>query len=88
MSYDKPESIHTITVLDCDPCTPESDHWFDPHMPCWICNHDPHSHRDQLLWNDECEVYFHYDCLVTRELHQLNQPETIGDLMQRILDSL
>ena len=73
---DKPDKIHTLHKDECVPCTPDSPHWMPgnsplSHMPCWICCKDPRSQRDELLWNDECETYFHESCLDQRSLDAL-----------------
>ena len=60
----KPPQVNTCTVDDCTPMFEGGPHWFDPHMPCWICNRD--DKRDELMWNDECTTYFHRSCLIER----------------------
>lgn len=70
MADHKPPEVNTCIAEECIPLQAGDPHWFEAHMPCWICNSDDHDKRDQLLWNDECETYFHGDCIADRTRSQ------------------
>ena len=63
MADHKPPEVNTCTVADCTPLKPGDAHWFEHHMPCWVCNSDFPEKRDELMWNDHCEMFFHRSCL-------------------------
>ena len=66
MADAKPEAVFSVTAKDCEPCTVDTPHWFDAHMPCWCCTSDKPEQRHEMMWNQECEVYFHRSCIVKR----------------------
>ena len=70
MADNKPECVNTCTADECTPMFEGGPHWFDPHMPCWICHRDDHTKRHDLMWHDESAMYFHKLCLLERARQQ------------------
>lgn len=66
MADQKPPEVNTCTARDCVRIKAGDKHWFDAHMPCWICTSDPAEKRNEMMWNDHCEMYFHRSCLAER----------------------